>query len=128
LLLTFLNRVEKSDSCSPCCNFCSVRFVDSLLVIWFERLPGELDFELWDRVVKIRNGSGVHEKMDRRAIACFDQTVAKVGLAEDGTLRQVRHDYFTWAIATTMARYRRSADNVPESLDIPRWSWMDFRW
>lgn len=31
------------------------------------------------------------------------------------------HDYFAWATTTTMARYHRSADEVPAGLDIPRW-------
>ena len=38
-------------------------------------------------------------------------------------LRQVLHDYFAWATTTTMARYHRSADDVPDGLRIPHWSW-----
>ena len=41
----------------------------------------------------------------------------------DAALRQVLHDYFAWATTTTMARYHRSADDVPDDLTIPRWSW-----
>ena len=79
-------------------------------------------------VVRIHSGNGAHEEMDRRAIACFDQALADIGLAStglagDGRLRQVLHDYFAWATTTTMARYHRSADDVPEGLAIPRWSW-----
>jgi hemoglobin len=33
------------------------------------------------------------------------------------------HDYFAWATTTTMARYHESADDVPQGLIIPRWSW-----
>ncbi len=73
-------------------------------------------------VVRIHSGNGAHEEMDRRAIACFDQALADTGLAGDGSLRQVLHDYFAWA-TTTMARYHRSADDVPDGLVIPRWSW-----
>jgi hypothetical protein len=47
--------------------------------------------------------------MDRRAIACFDQALADVGLADDGALRQVLHDYFAWATTTTMSRYHQSS-------------------
>ena len=63
--------------------------------------------------------------MDRRAIDCFDQAWADVGLAEDSQLRQVLHDYFEWATTTTttMSHYHGSADDVPESLAIPHWSW-----
>jgi len=35
----------------------------------------------------------------------------------------VLHDYFAWAATTTMSRYHDSADDVPEGLSIPRWSW-----
>ena len=74
-------------------------------------------------VVRIHSGNGAHEEMDRRAIACFDQALDDAGLAADGRLRQVLHDYFAWATTTTMARYHRSADDVPDGLRIPRWSW-----
>jgi hemoglobin len=74
-------------------------------------------------VVRIHSGNGVHEEMDRRAIACFGQALADIGLAGDDRLRQVLYDYFAWATTTTMARYHRSADDVPDDLAIPRWSW-----
>jgi hemoglobin len=61
--------------------------------------------------------------MDCRAIACFDQALQDVELDAAGPLRQVLHDYFSWATATTMSRYHESADDVPEGLTIPRWSW-----
>jgi hemoglobin len=35
----------------------------------------------------------------------------------------VLHDYFAWATTTTMSRYRQSAADVPEGLQIPHWSW-----
>ena len=74
-------------------------------------------------VVRIHSGNGAHEEMDRRAIACFDRALADIGLAAEDRLRQVLHDYFAWATTTTMARYHRSADDVPDGLAIPRWSW-----
>jgi hemoglobin len=74
-------------------------------------------------VVQIHSGNGPHEEMDRRAIACFDQALADADLTADGRLRQVLHDYFAWATTTTMARYPRSADDVPDGIPIPRWSW-----
>lgn len=42
---------------------------------------------------------------------------------KDAQLVTVLHDYFAWATNTTMAAYHRSADDVPEDLPIPRWSW-----
>jgi hemoglobin len=61
--------------------------------------------------------------MDQRAIACFDQALEDVGLADYEKLRQVLHDYFAWATTTTMARYQDSADDVPDGLRVPKWSW-----
>jgi hemoglobin len=74
-------------------------------------------------VVRIHSGNGVHEEMDQRAISCFDQALEDVGLARDDRLRSVLHDYFAWATTTTMARYHHSADDVPQGLRIPKWSW-----
>jgi hemoglobin len=74
-------------------------------------------------VVRIHSGNGTHDEMDLRAIACFDQAMRDVGLDADAPVRQVLHDYFAWATTTTMAQYHESADEVPEGLSIPRWSW-----
>jgi hemoglobin len=74
-------------------------------------------------VVRIHSGHGPHEEMDRRAIACFDLALEDTGLGGDDRLRQVLHNYFSWATTTTMARYHDSADDVPEGLEIPHWSW-----
>lgn len=101
--------------------------VERLAAYWAEALGGPAlysgSYGDETSVVKTHSGNGEHEEMDRRAIACFDQALVDVGLPEKGELRQVLHDYFAWATTTTMARYHRSADDVPEGLTIPRWSW-----
>ena len=74
-------------------------------------------------VVRIHSGNGPHEEMDQRAIACFDQALGDVGVSGDDPVWQVLHDYFAWATTTPMARYHASADDVPDGLSIPRWSW-----
>ena len=100
---------------------------DRLAAYWAEAFGGPTTYS--DRygnetsVVRIHSGNGVHEEMDQRAIACFDQALEDVGLARDERLRRVLHDYFAWATTTTMARYHRSADDVPDGLRIPKWSW-----
>ena len=73
-------------------------------------------------VVRMHSGNGRHEEMDRRAIACFDQALEDTGLTDE-PLREVLHDYFAWATTTTMSRYHKSADEVPEGMSIPKWSW-----
>ena len=74
-------------------------------------------------VVRLHSGNGPHEEMDLRAIACFEQALEDVGIAVGGRLHQVLRDYFAWATTTTMARYHDSADDVPDDLPLPRWSW-----
>jgi hemoglobin len=100
---------------------------ERLALYWAEALGGPTAYSdtYGDEtfVVRLHSGEGVHEEMDRRAIACFDQALDDVGIAPDERLGQVLHDYFAWATTTTMAQYHRSADDVPDGLRIPRWSW-----
>jgi hemoglobin len=101
--------------------------VERLAAYWVEALGGPSVYSdsYGDEttVVRMHSGNGKHEEMDRLAIACFDQALVDVGLADDAVLRQVLHEYFAWSTTTTMARYPRSADDVPNGLSIPRWSW-----
>lgn len=100
---------------------------ERLAAYWAEALGGPKTYsdKYGDEtsVVRIHSGNGLHEEMDQRAIACFDQALEDVGLADYEKLRQVLHDYFAWATTTTMARYHDSADDVPDGLRIPKWSW-----
>lgn len=100
---------------------------ERLAAYWIEALGGPTSYSSAygdeTAVVRIHSGNGPHEELDRRAIACFDQALADCELARDPTLRQVLHDYFAWATTTTMARYHRSADDVPSGLPLPRWGW-----
>lgn len=99
---------------------------ERLAAYWVEALGGPAAYtgNYGDEtsVVRMHSGNGPHEEMDRRAIACFDQALADVGLTTE-PLRQVLHDYFAWATTTTMSRYHESADDVPDGMTIPRWSW-----
>lgn len=101
--------------------------VERLAAYWAEALGGPTAYSDTygneTSVVRIHSGNGEHEEMDRRAIACFDQALQDVGLAAADPPRQVLHDYFAWVTTTTMSRYPESADDVPEGLSIPRWSW-----
>lgn len=100
---------------------------ERLAAYWAETLGGPRTYsEAYGdetSVVRIHSGTGPHEEMDRRAIACFDQALVDAGLVDDERLRRALHDYFAWATTTTMARYHHSADDVPEGLPIPQWSW-----
>jgi hemoglobin len=100
---------------------------ERLAAYWAEALGGPTTFSAAygdeTSVVRIHSGNGPHEEMDRRAIACFDEALKDVGFAGNDRLRRVLHDYFRWATTTTMSRYHRSADDVPDGLEIPHWSW-----
>ena len=99
---------------------------ERLAAYWAEALGGPARYSASygdeTSVVRIHSGNGPHEEMDRRAITCFDLAMDDAGL-EPARLRQVLHDYFTWATTTTMASYHGSADEVPDGMTIPRWSW-----
>ena len=100
---------------------------ERLAAYWAEALGGPTTYSesYGDEtsVVRIHSGNGLHEEMDRRGIACFDQALADIGLVSDDRLHPVLHDYFAWATITTMSRYHRSPDDVPDGLRIPQWSW-----
>jgi hemoglobin len=100
---------------------------ERLAAYWAEALGGPPTYtEAYGdqtAVVRIHSGNGEHEDMDRRAIVCFDEALVDADLAGDERLRTVLHDYFAWATTTAMARYPDRADDVPDGLGVPRWSW-----
>ena len=99
---------------------------ERLAAYWAEALGGPTRYS--DRygdesfVVRLHSGNGRHDDMNRRAIRCFDQAMADVGLADE-RLRQVLHEYFAWATDVSMNQYHRSAGDVPSGLCLPHWSW-----
>jgi hemoglobin len=100
---------------------------ERLAAYWAEALGGPASYSAAygdeTSVVRMHSGNGPHPEMDRRAITCFDQAMADIGLEAAGPLQQVLHDYFAWATTTAMSRYHDSADEVPAGMRIPRWSW-----
>ncbi len=101
--------------------------IERLAAYWAEALGGPPTYseQYGDEtaVVRMHSGNGPHEEMDQRAIACFDRALDDIGIARSEPLWGALHDYFAWATHTTMARYHRSADDVPAGLSIPKWSW-----
>jgi hemoglobin len=98
-----------------------------LAAYWVEALGGppmySRDYGDETTVVRMHSGNGPHEEMDRRAVACFDLALTDAGFGLDDRIGTVLHDYFAWATTTTMAGYHGSANDVPDGLHIPRWSW-----
>ena len=99
---------------------------ERLAAYWAEALGGPATFSARHgdetAVVRMHSGNGPHEEMDVRAIECFDRALVDAGFTDERLVR-VLHDYFAWATTTTMARYHDSADDVPDGLSIPHWSW-----
>lgn len=97
-----------------------------LAAYWAEALGGPATYteQYGDEtsVVRMHSGNGEHPELDQRAIACFDQALTDAGLSAQ-PLRQVLYDYFAWATTTAMAQFHESADEVPNGLSMPRWSW-----
>lgn len=103
------------------------RHTERLAAYWAEALGGPAlytgRFGDETSVVRMHSGNGMHDEMDRRAIACFDQALDRIGISRGDGLWQVLHDYFAWTTTNTMARYHHSADDVPGGLEMPKWSW-----
>jgi hemoglobin len=74
----------------------------------------------------MHSGHGEHEDMDTRAQRCFALALDDAGLPHDERLRSTLKEWFRWA-TTEMASYPKSADDVPSSLRLPRWTWDDSR-
>lgn len=100
---------------------------ERLAVYWGEALGGPARYTerygTESEVVRIHSGNGPHRELTRRAIDCFDQALEDTGLAAHERLRQALHDYFAWSSWGPMAAYPDSADDVPEGLTVPTWTW-----
>jgi hemoglobin len=98
-----------------------------LAAYWSEALGGPAHYSTTmaseTEVVRMHSGNGPHEEMDRRAIECFAHALTDIGLTKDGGVGRVLYDYFAWATRTTMSRYHHSENDVPEGIEIPKWSW-----
>jgi hemoglobin len=99
---------------------------ERLAAYWAEALGGPPAYtrSLGDHshVLRLHSGNGEHREMDERAQDCFRLALDDAGVPDDERLRTTLTDYFRWATAG-MARFPRSADDVPAGLDLPHWSW-----
>lgn len=100
--------------------------VDRLAAYWAEALGGPSGYSdsMGDHshVVRLHAGNGEHVEMDERAQSCFAMAIDDAGLPTDRELRSALTAYFRWATAV-MASHPDSADDVPNGLPVPRWSW-----
>ena len=100
--------------------------VERLAAYWAESLGGPADFSgtMADHshVLRLHSGNGEHEEMDQRAQECFALALDDAGLPEDERLRSTLKEWFRWA-TEAMASHPDTADDVPEGLGLPHWSW-----
>lgn len=96
-----------------------------LAAYWAEALGGPARYSTEiaseSTVVRMHSGNGEHDEMNQRAVACFDQALDDAGIT--GDVRGVLHDYFAWSTYHSMNRFHASADDVPDDLAVPHWSW-----
>jgi len=99
---------------------------ERLAAYWAEALGGPSDYtqSLGDEstVVRMHSGNGEHQEMDERAQICFAVALDDAGLPDDPRLRSSLRAYFRWA-AEAMSSHPESADDVPDGLVLPQWSW-----
>jgi hemoglobin len=100
--------------------------VDRLAAYWIEALGGPPDYTgaMADHsyVLRLHSGNGEHRDMDERAQVCFALALDDAGLPADERLRAALKDYFRWSTAL-MASHPDTPDDVPDGLELPRWSW-----
>ena len=99
---------------------------ERLAAYWGEQLGGPPAYTeaMGDQtsVVRIHSGEGEHREMDERAIACFDAALDDAGIPDDERLRTSLRRWFRWGVEV-MNGYPETADEVPEGMPLPRWSW-----
>lgn len=99
---------------------------ERLAAYWTEQLGGPAVYSggLGDQshVVRMHSGNGDHHEMDERAIRCFAEAMDDAGLPADAELRETLQDWFRWGIGL-MDTHPESADEVPDGLALPHWSW-----
>ena len=99
---------------------------ERLAAYWAEALGGPPAFTTSvgseSEVVRMHSGNGPHREMDERAVECFERAVEDAGLSGDADVRDALVAYFTWATGH-MGTYHGSADEVPDGLAVPHWSW-----
>jgi hemoglobin len=99
---------------------------ERLAAYWGEAWGGPANYSAGigseSAVVRMHSGNGEHEDMDQRAVQCFKLALNDAEVS-DPALCDVLIDYFTWATRKRMASYPQSKGQVPEGLQIARWSW-----
>ena len=100
---------------------------ERLAAYWGEQLGGPPTFteELGgdhSTVLRIHSGNGEHHEMDRRAEICFAEALDDAAIPPTPELRRTLGSWFHWGIGL-MDAHPDSADDVPDGLPLPLWTW-----
>ncbi|MCU1480169.1 MAG: globin [Subtercola sp.] len=99
--------------------------VDRLAAYWGEALGGPAFYTQTmgnqQHVVVLHSGNGIHTEMDDRGIACFVAALDDIGITDEA-VRTALAEYFRWS-TRRLAEHPDSADDVPDTVTVPRWSW-----
>lgn len=99
---------------------------ERLAAYWAEQLGGPASYSerLGDQshVLRLHSGNGEHHEMDERAGQCFAQAMDDAWLPDEPELRATLAAWFRWGVEL-MDSHPDSADEVPEGLALPLWSW-----
>jgi hemoglobin len=99
---------------------------ERLAAYWSEQLGGPATYTTTmgdqSQVLRLHSGNGEHHEMDERAVQCFVDALDDAGLADDAELRATLVAWFRWGIGL-MDAHPDSADDVPDGLPLPLWTW-----
>lgn len=70
-------------------------------------------------VARIHGGNGLHEEMDRRALACFDDAIRSIGLDPGSSPGSRLHALWVAGIER-FATHAGGVQDIPDGLEIPR--------
>jgi hemoglobin len=73
-------------------------------------------------MLSIHANSGADDDLASRFVVCFDQAVDDARLPDEPALRQVLHDYMSWA-TSDVHKYSPHGSIVPVNIEMPLWSW-----
>jgi len=98
--------------------------LERLAAYWGEALGGPATYSHTmadeSHVRRLHACDGPHPSLDAAAVRCFDAAMSDVGIT--GALRTTLHDYFA-AATERMTGQPISADDIPDGLTVPQWSW-----
>ncbi len=99
---------------------------ERLAAYWSEQLGGPAAYTATmgdhSHVLRLHSGNGIHHEMDERAVRCFITALDDAGLSDDAALGAALTAWFRWGIGL-MDSHPESADDVPDGVRMPMWSW-----